>query len=36
MQLGLSSNVTLDAVTLANFVKNFSFCGGLYFDSLVA
>jgi hypothetical protein len=31
-----SSNVTLDMVTLTNFVKDFNFCGGLYFDSLVA
>ena len=36
MQLGFSSNVTSDKVTLTNFVKNFNFCGGLYFDSLVA
>ncbi len=36
MQLGFSSNVILDRVTLTNFIKNFNFCGGLYFDSLVA
>ncbi len=36
MQLGFSSNITLDTVTLTNFVKNFNFCGGLYFDSQVA
>jgi hypothetical protein len=36
MQWGFSSNVTLDTVTLTNFVKNFDLCGGLYFDSLVA
>ena len=29
-------NITSDTVTLTNFVKNFNFCGGLYFDSLVA
>jgi hypothetical protein len=31
-----SSNVTSDMVTLTNFVTDFNFCGGLYFDSLVA
>jgi hypothetical protein len=36
MQLGFSSNVTSDMVTLTNFVKNFNFCDGLYFDSLLA
>jgi hypothetical protein len=36
MQLGFSSNVTLDTVTLTNFIKNFNFCGRLYFNSLVA
>ncbi len=36
MQLGFSSNVTSDTVTLTNFIKSFNFCGGLYFDSLVA
>ncbi len=36
MQLGFSSNVTLDTVTLTNFVKDFNFCGRLCFDSLVA
>jgi hypothetical protein len=36
VQLGFSSNITLDTVTLTNFIKNFNFCGGLYFDSLVA
>jgi len=36
MQLGFSSNVTSETVTSTNFVKNFNFCGRLYFDSLVA
>ncbi len=36
IKLGFSSNVTSDTVTFTNFVKNFNFCGGLYFDSLVA
>ncbi len=36
MQLGFSSNITSDTVTLIKFVKNFNLCGGLYFDSLVA
>jgi hypothetical protein len=36
VQLGFSSNITSDKVTLTNFVKNFNFCGRLYFDSLVA
>ena len=36
MQLGFSSNVASDMVALTNFVKNFNFCGGLYFDSLLA
>ncbi len=36
VQLGFSSNVTSDTVTLTNFVKTFNFCGRLYFDSLVA
>ncbi len=30
MQLGFSSNVTLDMVALTNFVKLFNFCGRLY------
>jgi hypothetical protein len=29
-------NLTSDMVTLTNFIKNLNFCGGLYFDSLVA
>ncbi len=36
VQLGFSSNVTSDMVALTNFIKNFNFCGRLYFDSLVA
>jgi hypothetical protein len=36
MQLGFSSNLTSNMVTLTNFIKNFNFCGGLYFHSLVA
>ncbi len=36
VQLGFSSIVTLDTVALTNFVKNFNFCGGLHYDSLVA
>ncbi len=36
MQLDFSSNATSDTVALINFVKNFNFCGRLYFDSLVA
>ncbi len=36
VQLGFSSNVTSDMVTLTNFIKNFNFCGRLYCDSLVA
>ncbi len=36
MQLGFSSNNTSDMVALTNFVKNFNFCGRLYFNSLVA
>jgi hypothetical protein len=35
VQLCFSSNVTLDLVTLTNFIKNSNFCGRLYFDSLV-
>ncbi len=31
VQLGFSSNVTLDTVILTNFIKGVSFCGGLYF-----
>ncbi len=30
VQLGFSSNVTSDTVTLTNFVKNLNFCGRLY------
>ncbi len=33
--LCFSSNITLDSVTLTNFIKNLNFCGRLYFDSLV-
>ncbi len=36
MQLGFSSNIILDMVTLTNFVKSFNFCGRLCCDSLVA
>ena len=36
MQLGFSSNIASDKVALTNFIKNFNFCGGTYFDSLVA
>ncbi len=36
MQLGFSSNITSDPVTLTNFIKNFNFCGRLYFNNLVA
>ncbi len=36
MELGFSSNVTSDMVTLTNIVKNFNFCGRLYCDSVVA
>jgi hypothetical protein len=36
VQLGFSSNVTSGTVALTNFIKNFNFCGGLYFNSLVA
>ncbi len=36
MQLGFSSNATSDTVALTNFVKNFNFCGRLYFNSLAA
>jgi hypothetical protein len=36
VQLGFSSNVALDTVALTNFIKNFNFCGELYFNSLVA
>ncbi len=34
--MGFSSNITSDMVTLTNFVKNFNFCGELYYDGLVA
>jgi hypothetical protein len=30
VQLGFSSNVTLDTVALTNFVRLFNFCGRLY------
>ena len=36
MQLDFSSNVASDTITLTNFVKSSSFCGRLYFYSLVA
>ncbi len=36
MQLGFSSNVTSDTVTLTNFIKDFNICVRLYFNSLVA
>ncbi len=36
MQLGFSSDVNSDTVALTNLVKNFNFCGGLYFNRLVA
>jgi hypothetical protein len=36
VQLGFSSNITFDMVTLTNFVKNFNLGGRLYFNSLVA
>jgi len=36
MQLGFSSNLTLDTVILTNVIKNFNVCGRLYFNSLVA
>ncbi len=36
MQLGFSSNVASDTVTLTNLIKNFNFWGRLYSDSLVA
>jgi len=36
MQLGFSSNITSDMVILTNFVKNFNFCGRVFFDLLVA
>ncbi len=34
VQLGFSSNIASDMVALTNFIKNFNFCGVLYFDSL--
>jgi len=36
VELGFSLNVALNTVTLTNFIKDFNFCGGLYFNSLVA
>ena len=36
VQLGFSSNVTSDTVTLINFVRNFNFCCRLYGDNQVA
>jgi hypothetical protein len=36
VQFGFSSYVTSDRVILNNFIKNFNFCGTLYFNSLVA
>jgi hypothetical protein len=36
VQFGFSSNITSNMVALTDFVKNFNFCGRLYFDSLVA
>ncbi len=36
VHLGFSSSITSDTVALTNFIKNFHFCGRLYFDSLVA
>jgi hypothetical protein len=36
MQLGFSSNITSDMVTLTNFVRDFNFCCRLYGDNLVA
>jgi len=36
VQLGFSSNITSDMVILTNFIKNFNFCGRVFFDILVA